>query len=352
MVSNSFSPIISSTITLVLDKNDMYDVLTDHQNHNDVPKAPSADHLCDSVTHHEHWCRQVVDLDDEKIVPDLEPEEEELEIAQEENMQSDDSTEPTKKCTKCNSIHHGTKPTQLWFYPGIQADILKQAKQFLYLWLINECSFLECDVNFPDAQNALEKAMEEFKAKGCEVEDGTCKSIHYIIFSGYYPEHLHDMMKLVGSLCVLLLCIVVIGLNGQIFEDASTFHGTLKTAAHAVVASKYDLQNAKFWDHFSNQQGWWEYLESMVHELIDKCTFLHQGEDENVSNWTDSTANVNNYHRAYQITSITQHLKNYVFCFMVALVHSGTYFLTNSASHYPSMLFHWQQWWYVICEHI
>ena len=69
----------------------------------------------------------------------------------------------------------------------------------------------------------------------------------------------------------------------QVFEDGSTFRGTLKTAACHIVATKYDLKNAEVdEDRFTNQQGWWEFLESTTRELIDRCTFLHQGEDDNV----------------------------------------------------------------------
>ena len=52
-------------------------------------------------------------------------------------------------------------------------------------------------------------------------------------------------------------------MNNQVFEDSSTFHGTLKTAAHAVVGTKYNLENAEFdEDRFSNQEGWWDYLKN------------------------------------------------------------------------------------------
>ena len=67
--------------------------------------------------------------------------------------------------------------TQLQFYLGTWADILERAKEFVCLWIIEECPFPECNKNLPNAQNALEKAMEEFEAKDCEVKDGRCKSI-------------------------------------------------------------------------------------------------------------------------------------------------------------------------------
>ena len=125
-------------------------------------------------------------------------------------------------------------------------------------------------------------------------------------------------------------------------------------AARAVVASKYNLEDAEFdGDRFSNQQGWWEYLESTSWELIDKCTFLHLGEDENVSGWTGMTADANSsFRRVYQTISTTQHSKSYVFrSTMVAPVQLGTYFLINLASPFLSKLFHWQWQRYVVCEH-
>ena len=40
-------------------------------------------------------------------------------------------------------------------------------------------------------------------------------------------------------------------------------------AAHAVVASKYDLENAEFdEDRFLNQQGWWDYFESALWDSL------------------------------------------------------------------------------------
>ena len=76
---------------------------------------------------------------------------------------------------------------------------------------------------------------------------------------------------------------MILTANNQVFEDGSTYHGTLKALAHTMVAMKYNLENAEFdEDRFSNQQGWWDHLESGAQELIKKCTFLHQGEDSNV----------------------------------------------------------------------
>ena len=120
------------------------------------------------------------------------------------------------------------------------------------------------------------------------------------------------------------------------------------------MASKYNLEDAEFdGDRFSNQQGWWEYLESTSWELIDKCTFLHLGEDENVSGWTGMTADANSsFRRVYQTISTTQHSKSYVFRLtMVAPVQLGTYFLMNLASPFLSKLFHWQRQRYVVREH-
>ena len=54
-------------------------------------------------------------------------------------------------------------------------------------------------------------------------------------------------------------------LNNQVFEDSSTYCGTLKASACTIVAMKYDLESAEFdKDRFSNQQGWWDHLKSGV----------------------------------------------------------------------------------------
>ena len=85
-------------------------------------------------------------------------------------------------------------------------------------------------------------------------------------------------------------------LSDQVFEDSSTFRGALKTAACHIVATKYNLKNAEIdKDRFANQQGWWEYLETTAWELIDKCTFLHQGEDDDVG-YQNSFASGTNLH--------------------------------------------------------
>ena len=76
---------------------------------------------------------------------------------------------------------------------------------------------------------------------------------------------------------------MILTVNNQVFEDGSTYCETLKALARTMVAMKYNLENAEFdEDRFSNQQGWWDHLESGAQELIKKCTFLHQGEDSNV----------------------------------------------------------------------
>ena len=165
---------------LTLDNEGTYDVLADHHDRNRKPKAPSADRLRHSAIYHRRWPKRVADSDN-KIVPDSEAEE--LENDLEENSQSDDSEGPSRKRTKRNSTRHQPKPTQIQFYLGTWADLLERAKQFFRLWLIKECPFPERDVNLLSAQHVLEKAMEEFEAKDCEVEDGRCKSTCHNIFS-------------------------------------------------------------------------------------------------------------------------------------------------------------------------
>ena len=72
-------------------------------------------------------------------------------------------------------------------------------------------------------------------------------------------------------------------LNNQVFEDGSTYCGALKTVAYAIVDTKYNLENAEFNEgRFSNQEGWWSYLENTARELINKSTFLHQGIDSDI----------------------------------------------------------------------
>ena len=54
-------------------------------------------------------------------------------------------------------------------------------------------------------------------------------------------------------------------LNNQVFEDGSTYYRALKTAVHAIVDTKYNLENAEFDEgRFLNQEGWWLYLEDMA----------------------------------------------------------------------------------------
>ena len=103
-------------------------------------------------------------------------------------------------------------------------------------------------------------------------------------------------------------------------------------AAHAVVALKYNLENAKFDEgRFLNQWEWWDYFESTSQEFINKCTFLHQREDEDVSGWTDLTTDANsNFCRVYQTILTTQCLKSYVFHSTTAApAQLGIYFLAN-----------------------
>ena len=47
---------------------------------------------------------------------------------------------------------------------------------------------------------------------------------------------------------------MILTVNNQVFEDGSTYRGTLKALAHTMVAMKYNLENAEFdEDRFSNQ---------------------------------------------------------------------------------------------------
>ena len=64
---------------------------------------------------------------------------------------------------------------------GAWVDILERAKQYFRLWLIKECPFADREVNLPDAQRALNRAIEEFEAKDIEVEEGKRNTSSLII---------------------------------------------------------------------------------------------------------------------------------------------------------------------------
>ena len=71
---------------------------------------------------------------------------------------------------------------------------------------------------------------------------------------------------------------MILTANNQVFKDGSTYRGTLKAFACTMVATKYNLENAEFYeDRFSNQQGWWDHLESGVRELIENALFCTRG---------------------------------------------------------------------------
>ena len=130
----------------------------------------------------------------------------------------------------------------------------------------------------------------------------------------------------------LYLQVILSELNNQVFEDSSTYRGTLKTLARTIVATKYDLENAEFdEDRFSNQQGWWDYLESGARELIEKCTFLHQGEDNNVRSQCCFIAGADGrLFRVYQITLTTPHLRSFACCSTIlVLMQLAIYSLTS-----------------------
>ena len=134
------------------------------------------------------------------------------------------------------------------------------------------------------------------------------------------------------------------------FEDSFTFRGALKTAARTVVASKYNLDDAEFDpDRHSNQQGWWDDIQDRARELIEKCTFLHEGEDENVSDYTELIADAYGHrYRVYRIILITPHWKNCAYPSTTAPpVRSGIYFLRKWERSFRSMLSRWQRRLYV-----
>lgn len=158
---------IFNWLTLIVDDdNGTYNVLEDHQQRNRKPKAPAAHRLRNLAAHHKKW-PTLVESSDSEVIPDSEEER-----VRNEELQSDGTEPPTRKRVKRNSSYHNAKPTQLRFYPGIWTDILERAKQFFRLWLVKECPFPDREVNLKDASNALIRAINEYEAKDCEVEDG------------------------------------------------------------------------------------------------------------------------------------------------------------------------------------
>ena len=102
--------------------------------------------------------------------------------------------------------------------------------------------------------------------------------------------------------------------------------------ACTIVGLKYyELQHVKFDENrFSNQQGWWDHLQSTARELLERSTFLHQGRDETVSGYSDLISDAISYPRVLQTILTIQDLKNSVFHFtMAAPMLLATYSLTN-----------------------
>ena len=108
-------------IFLAEDDDDTFDVVADHQQHNRKPKPPSADCLHSSAAHHRSWPRQVVESDENEIIPNTETKTADAPV--DEDTKSDVS-EPVKKHAKCNSTYCDAKPSQLHFYNGAWVDIL------------------------------------------------------------------------------------------------------------------------------------------------------------------------------------------------------------------------------------
>ena len=137
-----------------------------------MPKPPSLDHLRHSSTHQRHWPKRVLDNNKDEIIPDSKEAKEESEN---EESRSVNSQEPAKKRVKRNSTCHYMKPTQLRFYPSAWQDVLKWVKEFYRLWVIKDCPFPVCECHLLQARLCLEKAMEEFEKKGCEVKTSMSK---------------------------------------------------------------------------------------------------------------------------------------------------------------------------------
>lgn len=68
----------------------------------------------------------------------------------------------------------------------------------------------------------------------------------------------------------------------QIYQEGSTFRGTLKTKAREIARDKYPLWPPSDWEGGQNQLEYYEYVQNAAEKLIDTNDFLHHGEDENV----------------------------------------------------------------------
>jgi len=97
-----------NTSPLPLDDDDTYDVVSDHHKHNHMAKPPSLDRLHHSSIHQRHWPKQILQEDEDEIIPDSEVSKEEPE---DEDSQSDNNEEPARKHTKHNLMHHDAQPT-------------------------------------------------------------------------------------------------------------------------------------------------------------------------------------------------------------------------------------------------
>jgi len=69
----------------------------------------------------------------------------------------------------------------------------------------------------------------------------------------------------------------------QVFQEAATFHGTMKTLACKIVCLKYAevLTDPDFKD--SNQDGYYQTIGTQVKKVTQGGLFYEGGHDENVS---------------------------------------------------------------------
>src|SRR5882762_11321662 len=117
-------------------------------------------------------------------------------------------------------------------------------------------------------------------------------------------------MSILVSHCHLqLLAQYTIHVSTYIFKEGSTFRGTLKTKAQEVVRNKIDLEpDLGALVGGCGQAEYNEYVTRHVQECIDKCAFLHDGEDDQVR-YRNSRLNFTNdvLARAKKITSTIVH---------------------------------------------
>lgn len=68
----------------------------------------------------------------------------------------------------------------------------------------------------------------------------------------------------------------------QVFQEASTYRGVLKTLGHDIVGSKYSDALSVLDCEEENQEGLYQQVAANVQALLNDSLFLQDGLDENM----------------------------------------------------------------------